>query len=91
MLPYARNPFACRLPAIAFALLVGGPSTASAQAPPEFLRCANRDLDPDARIAACNQILNSGRSLSPRNLAATHINRGGAYGKKGDYGRAAAD
>src|SRR4051794_21411179 len=46
--------------------------------------------EPEPRIAACTQSIHSGK-WKGRNQAINYLNRGWAYGGKGDYERAIAD
>jgi tetratricopeptide (TPR) repeat protein len=61
-----------------------------AQLSPEFGQCANFRSDPDGAIAACNVIIQAGRT-NPHNLMLSFFNRGLAWGIKGVPDRAIPD
>src|SRR5207248_574385 len=64
------------------AVLVASETMAAAQLPPEYDICAKAKSDPDRALAACSEIIRSGRA-TPHNLAITYVNRGAAWNKKG--------
>ena len=72
----------------ALVLLVGAFATPAAAN--DRTICDSRESTPDAAIAACTRLINSGK-LKGRNLAPTYNNRGLNYNHKGEYDRAILD
>lgn len=70
-------------------VIVSCPAPAQ-QRPPIYGECASPTTAPDARIAACSSIIQSGRD-SGRNLAVSYFNRGLGWLKKEEPDRAIAD
>ena len=79
-----------RTAGLAVLFLVAWTQTSQADFSQEIRRCDSDDSHPDIRIVACTRNIQSGRFIG-RNLAVAFANRGKAYKRKGQLGRAIAD
>jgi len=79
-----------RAAGLAFLFLAASIKITQADFSQNIRRCHSDDIHPDIQIAACTRNIQSGRFIG-RNLAVAFTNRGLAYKRKGQWGRAIAD